>query len=115
MSDLTRTRIAVREIVSDRLMFRNHLWRVAIFVEREPLRDLEPAPSRSKRLIHGFRGLGLVRRCKVIAAREVDTYVLEEQRPERNAWLCDIRGIGRYRSMNRQQFQIRGDVCATRR
>jgi len=83
--------------------------------ERELLRDLEPAPPRGKRLIHGFRGLGLVRRCEVIAAQEVDAYVLEEQRPERNAWRGDIRGIRRYRSMNRQQFQIRGDVCATRR
>ena len=79
-------------------------------IQWQALRDLEAFPSRNERIVDRSRGLHFVSRPEVVATQEVDPDVLEKKRPERNGRGGGVRGVGRYGSMHRQQFEIDGDV-----
>jgi hypothetical protein len=82
--------------------------------KREPRGDIEPLPSCAEGLVDVACRCGLGVGGDVIAADEEHADVLEEQRPEGNAWGGVIRGVGRDRSVEREHVQIRGDVRGER-
>ena len=80
--------------------------------ERNPLVDPESRPSASEHGVDAFSGSGFRGLGKVVAAEKEDPDVLEDQRPEWDCRRGRLRRVGSNRTVIRQNFAVRLDVCA---